>query len=219
MKTCVKFCGVRTAEELALVPEGGAAGFVVEVEGNPRSVQIDEVPPLIERLGSGAEAWAVVVNPTADLVHRLYDEAGVDRVQVYGSLPSGLEFLEIHHLVPSIPIAPGTDPIGEVPKIPPAEDYPRLHLDASADALDSGSAVRPEWGMCARLVDSHPGRKFTLAGGLTPENVADGLRTVRPWGVDVSAGVESAPGRKDLERMRAFVAAVEAFEASERPGG
>jgi phosphoribosylanthranilate isomerase len=217
MKTCVKFCGLTSAEELALVPEGGAAGFVVELEGNPRSVRLEEVPALIERLGSGAEAWAVVRAPSAELIHRLYDEAGVDRIQIFGPVPDGLEFLEIHHLVPSIPIPAGYEAEAPVPKIPPAEDYPRLHLDASADAVSSGSEIQPDWPMCARIVDSHPGRKFTLAGGLTSENVAEALRTVRPWGVDVSRGVESAPGRKDLERMRSFVAAVEAFEASERP--
>ena len=96
--------------------------------------------------------------------------------------------------------------------IPPAEEYPRVHLDTAGQPLPGGSGARPDWEVCARLVDTHPGRKFVLAGGLTAENVRDALGSVRPWGVDVSSGIEKAPGVKDVARMRGFAAAVEAFE-------
>jgi phosphoribosylanthranilate isomerase len=130
---------------------------------------------------------------------------------VYGEIPSGLEFLEVHHLVPSVPVAVAAAGAPD-PTVPPAEDYPRIHLDSAGQPLPGGSGVRPDWEVCARIVDSHPGRKFVLAGGLSAENVADALATVRPWGVDVSSGIESSPGVKDVEKMRAFVRAVEEFE-------
>jgi len=211
VRTFVKFCGLRRPEEVAEVPAGGAAGFVLGVEGSPRTVAPEEAATLIERLPSEAEAWAVVVAPSVELVRRLFDDVGVDRIQVYGAIPDGLEYLERHHLVPSVAVAPTGDP-GAVPAIPPAEEYPRVHLDAAGQPLPGGSGVRPHWELCAKLVDAHPGRKFVLAGGLTPENVRDALGSVRPWGVDVSSGIEKAPGVKDVGRMRAFVAAVEAFE-------
>jgi len=211
VRTFVKFCGLRRPEEVAEVPAGGAAGFVLGVEGSPRTVAPEEAATLIERLPSEAEAWAVVVAPSVELVRRLFDDVGVDRIQVYGAIPDGLEYLERHHLVPSVAVAPTGDP-GAVPAIPPAEEYPRVHLDAAGQPLPGGSGVRPDWELCAKLVDAHPGRKFVLAGGLTPENVRDALGSVRPWGVDVSSGIEKAPGVKDVGRMRAFVAAVEAFE-------
>jgi phosphoribosylanthranilate isomerase len=153
------------------------------------------------------------VDPSSELIHRLFDEVGVDRIQVYGPVPKGLEFLEVHHLVPSIAVGP---PGGSVPEptVPPAEDYPRIHLDAAGQPLPGGSGVRPDWEVCARIVDAHPGRKFVLAGGLTAENAADALATVRPWGLDVSSGIESAPGVKDLEKMRAFVRAVTEYESA-----
>lgn len=211
MKTFVKFCGLSDAAIVAEVPAGGAAGFVVDVPGSPRSIAPEAAARLVEAVPPEAEAWAVVVAPSAELVHRLFDEVGVDRIQVYGRVPEGLEFLEVHHLVPSVPVPP-SGAAGEVPEIPPAESYPRIHLDAAGQPLPGGSGVRPDWERCASIVDRHPGRKFLLAGGLTPENVGEALASVRPWGVDVSSGIESAPGRKDPAKMRAFVASVERFE-------
>lgn len=212
MKTFVKLCGLRDVAAVKEVPAGGAAGFVIEVPASPRNLSPEAARELIADVPTEAEAWAVVVDPAADLIHRLFDEVGVDRVQVYGKIPAGLEFLEVHHLVPSVPILPvaaGADD----PSVPPAEDYPRIHLDAAGQPLPGGSGTRPDWTVCARVVDAHPGRKFVLAGGLTPENVAESLSSVRPWGVDVSSGIESAPGRKDPAKMEAFLKAVEAFES------
>jgi phosphoribosylanthranilate isomerase len=212
MKTFVKFCGLTGPEAVHEVPAGGAAGFVIGVPASPRNLTPERAAELISAVPTEAEAWAVVVDPPAELIHRLFDEVGVDRVQVYGPIPSGLEFLEVHHLVPSMPI-PVTASAGEDPKVPPAEHFPRVHLDAAGQALPGGSGTRPSWETCARIVDSNPGRKFVLAGGLAPENVAEALASVRPWGVDVSSGIESAPGVKEIARMRAFARAVEAFES------
>jgi phosphoribosylanthranilate isomerase len=213
VKTFVKFCGLSQEDSLAEVPAGGAAGFVVGVPQSPRNVTLARAGELVGLVPSEAEAWAVVVDPSAELIRQLFDEVGVDRIQVYGAVPPDLDFLELHHLVPSVPVAPVAAGAPD-PTVPPAETYPRIHMDASGGPLPGGSGTRPDWEVCARLVDAHPGRKFVLAGGLTPENVADALATVRPWGVDVSSGIESAPGTKDVAKMRAFVAAVLAYEST-----
>jgi len=213
MKTFVKFCGLKDEGAVREVPSGGAAGFVVEVPTSPRNLSPEAAAALIESVPTEAEAWAVVVDPSAELIHRLFEEVGVDRIQVYGKIPSGLEFLEVHHLVPSIAVGPPGGGVPE-PTVPPAEDYPRIHLDAAGQPVPGGSGVRPDWEVCARIVDANPGRKFVLAGGLSAENAADALATVRPWGLDVSSGIESAPGVKDLGKMRAFVAAVTEYEST-----
>lgn len=215
MRTFVKLTGLTTPEAVQAVPAGGAAGFVVEVPGAPGRVALDAVPALVEGLSHDAEAWAITVDPSAALIHRLFDDVGVDRVQVYGQIPDGLEFLEIHHLVPSLPVpADGTS--GPDPAIPPAEDYSRLHLDVVGTPLADGSARRPDWEVCARLVDAQPGRKLILSGGLTAENVGDALERVRPWGVDVAHGIAGPGGAADPARLTAFVAAVAQYE-SEHP--
>ena len=218
MKLSLKLGGLTRADDVGLVPAGGVAGFLIGAPASPRNLTKEAAAALIERVPKEAEAWAVVVGPTADEIHALFDEVGVDRVQVYGAIPDGLEFLELHHLVPSLAVPPvGVE--GESPKVPPAEDFPRLHLDAAGDAVASGSARVPNWEICAQIVDTQPGRKFTLAGGLTAENVAEALGIVHPWGLDVTLGVERAPGVLDPSRLQAFVTAIEAHETGATDGG
>jgi phosphoribosylanthranilate isomerase len=212
MRTFVKLSGLTDLASVRLAPEGGAVGLIVGVPDSPRNLEPERAATLVGEVPSGAEAWAVTLSPSPELVHRLFDEVGVDRVQVYGTLPTGLEFLEIHHLVPSLAI-PRTGTTGTEPKVPPAEDYSRLHLDADANPIVNGSEHRADWEMCARLVDGQPGRKLTLAGGLGPENVAEALAAVRPWGVDVSRGIERIPGVADPARVAALLSAITAYEA------
>ncbi len=211
MKTFVKLCGLREEAAIQRVPEGGAAGFVVGVPASPRNLTVEEIAERVPLVPSNAEAWAVTVAPTAELVRRLFDEAGVDRIQVYGAIPDGLDFLERHHLVPSLPLGRAGEP-GSAPAVPPAEEFPRLHLDTGRGALPGGSGETGNWAVAAQLVNDHPGRKFVLAGGLTPENVTAALDEVHPWGVDVSSGIERAPGVKDLARIDQFLAAVAEYE-------
>ena len=212
MRTFVKLSALSRKEWLELVPKGGAAGLVVEAPGVPGNVSLESAARLDEAVPTEAEVWAVTRAPTAELVHRLFDEVGVDRIQVHGDVPAGLEFLETHHIVPTIPIAPSEGPA--IPKIPPPEAHPILELDAPGDPLTAGSSVRPDWEVCRALVDAHPGRKFVLSGGLDPADVEEALRTVRPWGIGVSAGIESAPGVKDPRRIAELLAAVERAESA-----
>src|SRR5215216_216545 len=82
---------------------------------------------------------------------------------------------------------------------------PAFLVDAAVKGLYGGSGVTADWDGAAELAQKYP---LLLAGGLTPENVADAVWQVKPWGVDVASGVESAPGEKDRGRMKAFVKAV-----------
>jgi phosphoribosylanthranilate isomerase len=213
MKTFVKLTGLTSPESVAEVPAGGAAGFIMHGPQTPTGLTVGAVALLLEALPKEAEGWAIVADPTIEQIQQLFDEAGVDRIQVYGAIPEGLEFLQIHSLVPSLPIPRAGVP-GPDPTVPPAEDYARLHLDAQGATPASGSPDLPDWEVCHRLVEENPGRKLVLAGGLTVENVGEALGQVRPWGVDVGAALRGPSGDVDLERARAFVAAVLAFESA-----
>jgi len=211
VKTFVKLCGLTDEATARAVPDGGAAGFVLEVPDSPRNLSWEAAGRLAAAVPNGAEIWAVTRDPSAALIRRLFDELGVDRIQVFGTVPPQLEFLESHHVVPSLPV-PLAGPAGPDPPVPRPEDHPIVHLDAVGDPLPSGSPVAPDWEVCRRLTDAHPGRKFVLSGGLTPENVGAALAAVAPWGVDVASGVESRPGVKEPGRIAAFLEAVAAAE-------
>jgi phosphoribosylanthranilate isomerase len=91
-----------------------------------------------------------------------------------------------------------------------AYDSPTLLLDAYAPNEYGGSGETMDWSLGAAAVRQWPDRQLVLAGGLTPENVATAVSQVRSAGVDVASGVEISPGRKDLEKVRAFITAVRA---------
>ena len=93
------------------------------------------------------------------------------------------------------------------------EDPPAFLVDASVKGAYGGTGVMADWGTAAELAKQYP---LLLAGGLTPENVAEAVRRVKPWGVDVASGVESSPGVKDPAKMSAFVQAIKNLRA-ERP--
>jgi phosphoribosylanthranilate isomerase len=92
------------------------------------------------------------------------------------------------------------------------QDAPALLVDASVKGIYGGSGVTADWNGAAELAKKYP---LLLAGGLTPKNVAQAVRQVKPWGVDVASGVEYAPGRKDANRMKAFVQAVRRSESGD----
>jgi phosphoribosylanthranilate isomerase len=171
MKTFVKLSGLTDEASVRAVPPGGAAGFVVAVPDARQNLPIEEVAKLAELVPSETEIWAVTRDPTAELVRELFDRLGVDRIQVFGAVPTGLEYLETHHIVPSLTV-PASGTGGAEPRVPPPEEHPILHLDAPGNPAREGSPERPDWDICRKLVDAHPGRKLVLAGGLTPENVA-----------------------------------------------
>jgi phosphoribosylanthranilate isomerase len=83
-------------------------------------------------------------------------------------------------------------------------------LDSGGEGEFGGTGRRFPWDLARRFVEANPELQVVLAGGLTPENVGEAIATVRPFGVDVTTGVESSPGRKDYGRLRAFIAAARA---------
>jgi phosphoribosylanthranilate isomerase len=197
----VKICGITHPEDALEAVEAGAdaLGFMF-YERSPRHVDLAEAGDIARRLPPFVAKVGVFVNPTADYVRQAIAQSGLDTLQFHGEESSdfcsqfGLKVIKAFRvsdasLLPAL-LAYATD---------------AWLLDSYVPGQLGGTGECFNWDL-ALEAKSH-GRPIILAGGLTPENVAEAVRRVRPFGVDVSSGVESAPGEKDADKMRAFIAA------------
>ena len=198
----MKICGLTVPEEAAACAAAGAwAVGMVFAEGSPRRVGPQEAAAITEALPAGVERVGVFVDPDPREVAAIASGCGLTWVQAHGAVD-----VAALRAATGLPVMAGVAVDGPE-AIGRAEASPAdlVLLDAAVPGRHGGTGRAFRW----EILEDHPlGRPFALAGGLTPANVAEAVRRLRPAVVDVSSGVERAPGRKDPERVRAFLAAV-----------
>jgi len=198
----VKICGLTVPEEAAACAAAGAwAVGMVFAEGSPRRVGPEDAAAITEALPAGVERVGVFVDPDPREVAAIASGCGLTWVQAHGAVD-----VAALRAATGLPVIAGVAVDGPE-AIGRAEASPAdlVLLDAAVPGRHGGTGRAFRW----ELLEERPlGRPFALAGGLTPANVAEAVRRLRPAVVDVSSGVERAPGRKDPERVRAFLAAV-----------
>lgn len=201
MSVKVKICGLTNAADALGAAEAGAdlLGFVF-YERSPRHVPIAVAAAIARQVPASVAKVGVFVDAPEEWVRRAITECGLSVLQFHGNETP--EFC-IQFGVMSMKALRVRDAAS-------LDVLPAYHTDAwlldaySAGQLGgTGATFNWELAIAARKL----GRPIFLAGGLIPENVADAVRRVQPFGVDVSSGVESAPGRKDLGKVRAFITA------------
>ena len=206
----VKICGTTTEEDalLAVALGADAVGFIFAP--SPRQVTPTTAADIVKRLPPEIVTVGVFRGDSPQRIVDTMQQCGLRAAQLHGN-ETAEQTRWIRARVPMVmkAFAAGDRAIGR------AADF-----GADAVLLDSaspGSGVVFDW----RLAEDVPPRtRLVLAGGLHPDNVADAIGQVRPWGVDVCSGVESAPGRKDPRRLRAFVLAAKAAgDALKQPDG
>jgi phosphoribosylanthranilate isomerase len=204
MMVRVKICGITRAEDASAAVDAGAdaLGFIFS-STSPRLVTnaqaaaiIRTLPPFLPRVG-------VFVNPSDAEVRRAITECGINVLQFHGEEPP--EFCRRFGL-----------PVLKAFRVSSAESLKSLAeystetwlLDSYVAGQRGGTGATFNWDLAADAVNR--GGRVILAGGLTPANAADAVRRVRPYALDVSSGVESAPGKKDAAKIRAFISAAKA---------
>lgn len=196
--TRVKICGITTVMDALYASRCGADALgLVFYPASPRFLEpeqaraiIDELPPFITTVG-------LFVNHSAEGIRQIADFCRLDAVQLHGDeTPEQCDLLPLR-VIKALRVKDATS-------LSLMERYPvnTLLLDAWAPDSYGGTGCTFNWQLAAGAAKK---RRIILAGGLTPENVAEAVRTVRPYAVDVSSGVESAPGRKDFQRVAAFI--------------
>lgn len=201
MSVRVKICGITRVEDALAAVEAGAdaLGFMFW-EASPRSTTPEQVSKILRDLPPFVARVGVFVNPSADKVRSVIAETGIDTLQFHGEeAPEfcrqfGLRVIKAFRVRDADSLKPLADFRSEA-----------WLLDSFVDGKHGGTGKVFNWDLAAQAVKQ--GGRVILAGGLTPENAADAVRRVRPYALDVSSGVESAPGKKDIAKIRAFIAA------------
>jgi phosphoribosylanthranilate isomerase len=193
MSVFLKICGLTTEDDAAHAAAAGATALgVIFAPRSPRCVTADRARDIVRAVPGDLPVVGVFVDATIEEVVATVAHTGIRIVQLHGDEP------ERYASALKMPLlrAAGVDV--------PVESWPgaTLLLDAVSGAGRGGTGTRIDWGRAAAIARQ---RKVVLAGGLTPGNVAEAIAVVQPYGVDVSSGVEDAPGRKNRDKVSRFL--------------
>ena len=227
----IKVCGIRdVAVAQAAVTAGASAVGVNFFAKSPRSVTSEQASQIVAALSASlrlcdsalkAEPIALFVNHSLEEIEVIAEQAGLDAIQLHGDeTPQLIAEIQQRHpdweILKAFRISDSMQPVAEF-----IAECDRLTvrlagclLDARVDGSFGGTGAVAPWELIAREYDRANWPPLILAGGLTPDNVAAAIKTVRPMGVDTASGVESSPGVKDTKLIVRFVAeAQQAFAA------
>jgi phosphoribosylanthranilate isomerase len=209
----IKICGNTNLKDAQLAVEAGADAVGFVFADSPRRIDAAAVSAITAQLPQGVEKIGVFVDAAFEEIVQKVSEGGLTGVQLHVShdpmLPlklrehfgTPLRILQVVHYTPDFAMQLST--LSQKPEID------AVLIDSRTATAVGGTGIRFDWQSAS---DSflHSRLRMIAAGGLKPENVAEAIRTLQPWGVDVSSGVEAAPRRKDPARVKDFVAAAKA---------
>ncbi|HSV62276.1 MAG TPA: phosphoribosylanthranilate isomerase [Chthoniobacterales bacterium] len=203
----IKICGLTTPQDAATAVELGADALGFNFfRGSKRYV--GESVDWIHDLPGNTDRIAILVNPSFEEAKRIAAKPGINALQLHGDetpefcgrlKAKGIRFEK------ALPVT-GLDSLINVLDFQTGT----VLLDSGGAGEFGGSGRTFPWEIARRFVEANPHLQVILAGGLTAENVAEAIKAVRPFGVDVTTGVEASPGRKDHELLRAFIRAARA---------
>lgn len=202
MSVRIKFCGFTRAEDAALAATLGVDAIgVVHVPGSKRHVPLEAMPALRAAAPKDIDLVALFVNPDADTVQSVIAALQPSLLQFHGDEPNAFCAQFALPFIKAMAMGEGAGDI-----VLRQKDYQSAQafvLDGHAPGQLGGQGERFAWANIPVL-----DKPIYLAGGLTPENVAEAIALVKPYAVDVSSGIELVPGVKDEMKMREFVEAV-----------
>jgi phosphoribosylanthranilate isomerase len=190
----VKICGITNEEDARAATDSGATALGFNFwSGSPRYVTLDRAAAIVEKLVPGVWSVGLFVNETPSQVEAVVQALRLDVVQLYGDgpAPSGVRVWKAAAVTPEF-------------RLQDLAAYPveAVVIDAPAGRLYGGTGKTFDWKLAVGS-----GKKIILAGGLDANNVRQAIRIVRPWGVDACSRLESVPGKKDHQKMAAFLKA------------
>lgn len=235
-RTRIKICGIRDAATAFVAAEAGADAIgLVFVPGSPRHIMLEEAQHIVAVLPPWVEPVGLFCDEPADRILQAANALRLRTVQLHGNeQPELAAALAPLRVIKALPFD-GPEPVrAAIDRWRSCANLAGLLLDAPpspGEKLTGGSGRQLDWNQLAQLIQRHPLQRgsapsaeaavgspaplppIVLAGGLRPDNVSQAIATVRPYGVDVSSGVESARGVKDRQLIQAFCCAVRRIDA------
>ena len=215
----IKICGNTNLEDAQLAAQLGADAVGFVFAASPRQVTASQVAAITPHLPSHVERVGVFHSRDAGQIAAIASEAGLTAVQLHGTLdgPLAQQLAEefkgsvriiqtLHWSVDPATESPAAQLAAQIERIAQLHLADRILIDSKVGAALGGTGVPFDWTAARALFSSAPSAMHLIvAGGLTPENVAHAIVQLKPWGVDVSSGIESSPGRKDPALLARFI--------------
>lgn len=205
----VKICGVTTADDARMIADSGADAIGLNFyPKSPRYVDDPTAGQIVSALPSQIRRIGVFVNEPVAEMRRRAEQLGLDAIQLHGDEAAellndleGLTVIRAFRVADSL--APIEQFVGSTQEA--SQHLAMLLVDSRSRGQYGGTGETADWKLLARHSDHPHWPPLALAGGLTPENVAEAIRQVRPAAVDTASGVESSPGRKAPQQVQRFV--------------
>lgn len=206
----VKVCGTTSLADAQLAVDAGADALGFVFAKSPRRVTADEVAAIVPQVAAEVEKIGVFVEASLEDIGEAVRRCGLTGVQlhsdaaadmparIHAELGTSIRVLRVVHF--------GPDAVRQVDTYAADPHVDAVLVDSRTATAMGGTGQRFDWAAARESVFAGQGGKLIVAGGLTPENVAEAVAKLKPRGVDVVSGVEAAPGRKDAAKVREFVA-------------
>ena len=199
----IKICGITNLDDALVAIEAGAGALGFNFwRPSRRFIEPADARVIIGKLPADVLTVGVFVNEASpEVAEQIAARAGVTALQLHGDeSPEYCEALKEHYVIKALAV--GAD---FQPELATKYDVRAIMLDAFDKANRGGTGRRIDWLVARRTRELVP--RLFLAGGLSPENIAEAIAAVEPYGVDACSALESTPGRKDAERVRSFIKA------------
>jgi phosphoribosylanthranilate isomerase len=199
MQVRVKICGITNLDDaMAAVDSGADALGFVFFQGSPRCIPLDDAASIIKRLPSFITTVGVFVDEKPEQIEKITSWTGIDIIQLHGEEPPEMCYFS-RRTIKAIRVKSleSLDPLVHY-----KERVSAFLLDTFSPDVFGGSGQIFNWDIASYAKQFG---RIILAGGLTPDNIAEAVRRVQPYGVDVSSGVESTKGKKDHTKMKLFI--------------
>jgi phosphoribosylanthranilate isomerase len=199
-RTRIKVCGITEPEDARAAVAAGADGLgFIFVPQSPRNIEPERVREIVGELPPLVDAVGVFVDQELEVVEEIIHYCGLSVVQLHGAEPPEYCDTISCRVVKSFAVHTATQSDELAPY---AESVNGFLLDTFHAGMAGGTGTTFDWGLIEQVKPPGP---FILAGGLTPDNVGEAIKQVKPFAVDVNSGVEYQPGRKDTDKLQKFV--------------